>query len=83
MKTSHKRLFAKIFTNIMAVLLVLSYFASTVANEFAGQINSFLGISTTRTEHINGGSTEYARYYESAFQSVAELKEAGLAKVRW
>ena len=82
MKTSHKRLFAKIFTNIMAVLLVLSYFASTVANEFAGQINSFLGISTTRTEHINGGSTEYARYYESAFQSVAELKEAGLAKVR-
>lgn len=82
MKTSSSRLWKKIFTNIMAVLLVISYFAGTIANEFAGQINSFLGISTTRTEHADGGSGEYARYFDTAFQSVAELKEAGLAKVR-
>lgn len=82
MKSSHKRLWKKIFTNIMVVLLILSYFASAIANEFAGQINSFLGISTTRTEHLSGGSGEYARYYDSEFQSVAELKAAGLAKVR-
>ena len=82
MKPSKTRLWKKIFTNIMAVLMVLSYFAGTVANEFAGQINSFLGISTTRTEHAEGASDEYARYFDSAFQSVADLKAAGLAKVR-
>ena len=82
MKTSKNRLIKKIFTNIMAVLLVLSFFAGTIANEFAGQINSFLGITTTRTEHAEGTSGEYARYFDSAFQSVAELKAAGLAKVR-
>ena len=49
------KLWKKIFTNIMAVLLVVSFFAGTIANEFAGQINSFLGISTTRTEHTGEG----------------------------
>ena len=82
MKSSPKRLLKKIFTNVMVILLVLTFFASNIANGFAGQINSFLGISTTRTEHLEGGSGEYARYYDSEFQSVAELKEAGLAKVR-
>lgn len=76
------KLWKKIFTNIMAVLLVVSFFAGTIANEFAGQINSFLGISTTRTEHTGEGDGQYARYFESAFQSVADLKAAGLAKVR-
>lgn len=82
MKSKHKRLGKKIFTNIMAVLLVISYFAAGIANEFAGQINSFLGISTTRTEHLAGESDEYVRYFDSTFQSIAELKAAGLAKVR-
>lgn len=81
-KSSPGRLWKKIFTNIMAVLLVVSYFASTIAGEFAGQINSFLGISTTRMERLEGASDEYARYFESQYKSVAELKEAGLAKVR-
>ena len=76
------KLWKKIFTNIMAVLLVISFFAGNIANEFAGQINSFLGISTTRTEHTGEGDGQYARYFESAFQSVADLKAAGLAKVR-
>ncbi|MGM9537976.1 MAG: glycoside hydrolase family 3 C-terminal domain-containing protein [Candidatus Onthomonas sp.] len=82
MKKSNKRLWKKIFTNVMAALMIVSYFGSMIANEFAGQINSFLGISTTRTEQTDGGETEYARYYESDYQSVASLKEAGLAKVR-
>ncbi len=76
------KLWKKIFTNIMAVLLVISFFAGNIANEFAGQINSFLGISTTRTEHTGEGDAQYARYFESTFQSVADLKAAGLAKVR-
>ncbi len=82
MKSSPKRLLKKIFTNLMVILLVLTYFVANIANGFAGQINSFLGISTTRTEHLEGGNGEYARYYDSEFQSIAELKEAGLAKVR-
>lgn len=82
MKTSRSRLWKKIFTNIMAVLLVISFFAGTIANEFAGQINSFLGITTTRTEHSEGSTGEYARYFDTSFQTIAELKEAGLDKVR-
>ena len=76
------KLWKKIFTNIMAVLLVISFFAGNIASEFAGQINSFLGISTTRTEHTGEGDAQYARYFESTFQSIADLKAAGLAKVR-
>ncbi len=82
MKTSKQRLLKKIFTNVMAALFVISFFGNMIANEFAGQINSFLGISTTKTSQSDGADGEYARYYESAFSSVAELKEAGLAKVR-
>lgn len=85
MKSSTKRTLKKVFTNIMVILLVLVYFGNSVANEFAGQINSFLGISTSKMVSKDGGpvdTTAYARYYDSEFQSVAELKEAGLAKVR-
>lgn len=85
MRSSTKRTLKKVFTNIMVVLLVLVYFGNSVANEFAGQINSFLGISTSKMVKKDGSpvdDSEYPRYYESDYSSVAELKEAGLAKVR-
>lgn len=81
MKSSKKRLLKKVFTNIMVALLVLVYFGGSIANSFSGQINSFLGISTSKTVNT-GGDDSYVRYYESEFSSVADLKEAGLAKVR-
>lgn len=85
MKSSTKRTLKKVFTNIMVVLLVLVYFGNSIANEFAGQINSFLGISTSKMVNKDGSPVDenaYPRYYESEYKSVAELKEAGLAKVR-
>lgn len=82
MKTSKSRLPKKIFTNVMAILLAISVFGGTVAGEFAGQINSFLGISTTKTQHTSGEETDYARYFESEYENVAALKAAGLDKVR-
>ena len=85
MKSSTKRTLRKVFTNIMVVLLVLVYFGNSIANEFAGQINSFLGISTSKMVNKDGSPVDenaYPRYYESEYKSVAELKAAGLAKVR-
>lgn len=83
MKPSKKRTLEKVFTNIMVVLLVLVHFGNTVANEFAGQINSFLGITTFKTvSDSDADDSTYARYYDSEFTSVADLKEAGFAKVR-
>ena len=85
MKSSTKRTLKKVFTNIMVVLLVLVYFGNSIANEFAGQINSFLGISTSKMVNKDGSPVDenaYPRYYESEYKSVAELKAAGLAKVR-
>lgn len=75
----------KVFANIMVALLVLVYFGGTIANDFSGQINSFLGISTSKTISKDGGNIggdTYQRYYESEFSSIADLKAAGLAKVR-
>lgn len=83
MRASKKRLLKKIFANISIGLLILTYFGSSIAGQFSGQINSFLGVSTSKIVTTDGSSQdtgEYPRYYESAFQSVAELKAAGLAK---
>ena len=75
---SAKRLWKKIFANVSIGLLVLVFFGNTIAGQFAGQINSFLGTSTSKIVGQEDG--EYTRYYESQYTSVAELKEAGLAK---
>ena len=80
MKPSAKRLIKKIFANISIALLILVYFANSLAGQFSGQINSFLGTSTTQIVSTDGDDSEYARYYETAFDSVAALKAAGLAK---
>ena len=83
MRASKKRLLKKIFANISIGLLILIYFGNSIAGQFAGQINSFLGTSTSKIVTIDGASPDagtYPRYYESAFSSVADLKAAGLAK---
>ena len=75
-----KRLLEKILANISIALLILAYFANGLAGQFAGQINSFLGTSTSQIVSVDGSEIEYTRYYETSYSSVAALKAAGLAK---
>ena len=83
MSSTAKTTLKKVFLNLMAVLLAVSYVGNIIAQENAGQINSFLGISTSKTVYTGTGDpNEYVRYFESKFNSVAELKAAGLAKAR-
>lgn len=85
MKTPRKRLLKKIFANITVALLIVVYFASNIAGQFSGQINSFLGTSTSKLVSVDGSDLKdaaYTRYYESSFDSVAALKAAGLAKAQ-
>ena len=73
----------KILLNVSVALLAIFYMLNSIANENAGQINSALGIAATKTVYIGDGDpNEYPRYYASSYDSVAELKAAGLAKVR-
>ena len=74
------RTLRKVFANISIALLIIAYFGNTLAGSFSGQINSFLGTSTTKIEYLEGSSGEYPRYYDTVYNSVAELKAAGLAK---
>ncbi len=80
MKPSKKRVLKKIFANVMVGLLVLVTFLNSLAGQFSGQINGFLGISTSQI--VGGDDGEYVRYYESKFNSVADLKAAGLDKAK-
>ena len=80
MKSSH-RLLKKVLANVSVALLIVVYFGNNIAGSYAGQINSFLGTSTTKIVSTgDSDSDEYTRYYESVYSSIAELKEAGLAK---
>ena len=83
MKPSTKRTLKKVFLNISAALLTITYVGNLIAAENAGQINAFLGTSTSKTVKIDETLEEdYPRYFESTFQSIADLKAAGLAKVQ-
>ena len=84
MKPTAKRTLKKVFLNVTAGLLALVFTGSTIANECAGQINSTLGLATSKVVSTlpEGQTEEYARYFESAYSSLAELKAAGEAKVR-
>lgn len=79
-----KRTLKKVFLNIMCILCALVITGNVIAGECAGQINSALGTSTSKViSTLPEGETEdYARYYESAYASLADLKAAGEAKVR-
>ena len=83
MKPSTKRTLKKLFLNVSVALLTIAYVGNLIAVENAGQINAFLGTTSSKTVKIDETLEEdYPRYFESTFQSVAELKAAGLAKVQ-
>ncbi len=84
MKATTKRTLKKVFLNVTAILLALVVTGSTIANECAGQINSALGLATSKIVSTlpEGQTEEYTRYFKSAYNSLAELKAAGEAKVR-
>lgn len=80
---SRKTTLKKFFLNVTTALLAIVYTGNMIAVENAGAINSTLGLSTYKV--VSKGDSEdegYPRYYESEFESVADLKAAGLAKVR-
>lgn len=84
MKPSSKRTLKKAFLNITAGLCAIVFTGNVIAGECAGQINSALGTTTSKVvSTLAEGETEgYARYFESKYNSIAELKAAGEAKVR-
>lgn len=84
MKPSSKRTLKKAFLNITAGLCAIIFTGNVIAGECAGQINSALGTATSKVvSTLAEGETEgYARYFESKYNSIAELKAAGEAKVR-
>ena len=84
MKPSTRRTLKKVFLNVTAGLCAIVFTGNIVAGEIAGQINAALGTATSKVvSTLPEGETEgYARYFDSQFSSVAELKAAGEAKVR-
>ena len=84
MKPSTKRTLKKLFLNITSALFAVVLTGNVIAGENAGQINQFLGTKTSETiSTLPAGQEEtYARYFESKYSSIAELKAAGEAKVR-
>ncbi len=83
MKASKKRTLKKVFLNVTATLFAVIFTGNVIAGECAGQLNSALGTTTSKVVSTGEGEDEgYARYYESQYSSIAELKAAGEAKVR-
>ena len=84
MKPSTRRTLKKVFLNVTAGLFALIFTGNIIAGENAGQINQVLGTKTSMTvSTLPAGQEEgYARYFESGYSSIAELKAAGEAKVR-
>ena len=84
MKPSTKRTLKKLFLNISAALFCVVFTGNIIAGENAGQINQFMGTKTSKTiSTLPAGQEEgYARYFDSKYSSIAELKAAGEAKVR-
>lgn len=66
--------------NASAALLAVFYTGNMIALENAGAINSYLGTSTYEVVNAEDDDGTYARYYESEYSSVADLKEAGYDK---
>ena len=79
MKPSTRRTLKKLFLNVTAGLCAIVFTGNVIAGECAGQINSVLGTATSKVvSTLEEGEEEgYARYFESQFNSVAELKAAG------
>ncbi|MBQ8137307.1 MAG: glycoside hydrolase family 3 C-terminal domain-containing protein, partial [Clostridia bacterium] len=84
MKPSTKRTLKKVFLNVTTALFAVVFTGNVIAGENAGQINQVLGTVTSKTISTAPAGMEetYARYFESRYSSLAELKAAGEAKVR-
>ncbi len=84
MKPSTSRTLKKVFLNVTAGLFAVIFTGNVIAKENAGQINQFLNTVTSKTVSTAPAGTEesYARYFDSRFSSLAELKAAGEKKVR-
>ncbi len=84
MKASTRRTLKKLFLNLSAGLFCVVFTGNVIAGDNAGQINQFLGTKTSMTVSTlpEGQEETYARYFDSKFSSIAELKAAGEAKVR-
>ncbi len=84
MKPSTKRTLKKVFLNVAAGLFALVFTGNVIARENEGQINQALNTPTSKIVSTapEGVEEGYARYYESRFNSIKELKAAGEAKVR-
>lgn len=85
MKATTKRTLKKLFLNVTAGLAALVFTGNVIAGENMAELNKALGTVSSKivTELPAGVQDEgFVRYYQSKFNSVAELKEAGNAKVR-
>lgn len=85
MKSSKRRTLKKVFLNVCVFVLSIVYIGNVIANENAAQINSTLGIVTSKTVNKDGSPVnpdDFTRYYTSNFTSIKDLKQAGLEKVR-
>ena len=76
MKPSTKRTLKKLFLNVTSALFAVVLTGNIIAGENAGQINQFLGTKTSKTvSTLPAGQEEgYARYFDSKFSTIAELK---------
>ncbi|MBR5705812.1 MAG: glycoside hydrolase family 3 C-terminal domain-containing protein, partial [Deltaproteobacteria bacterium] len=84
MKPSTRRTLKKLFLNITSALFAVVLTGNVIAGENEGQVNQFFGTQTSKIiSTLPAGQEEtYARYFESKYSSIAELKAAGEAKVR-
>lgn len=87
MKASKSRTLKKVLLNIVAVLCVVMITGNMIATACEVQIHGFLGTEPTKYVLEDGtvvdpATMEYKRYFESQYNSVAELKAAGEALVR-
>lgn len=71
------KLLSKIICNVLAVLVGLLTVGGAIANANASAINSFLGVSTQKI--IKKGDTVPVNYYDTEYDSVAELRAASEA----
>lgn len=73
----------KVLLNLSLVLLGIFYLLNVIAGENAVQINTVLGIASTKKVYTGTGDpNQYPRYFDTKYKSVAELKAAGLSKAR-
>ncbi|MBO5328243.1 MAG: glycoside hydrolase family 3 C-terminal domain-containing protein [Clostridia bacterium] len=68
---------SKILINVFAVLFCLVIVGSSIANEWEGMVNSFLGINPTEVKEKENAEDVDTEYYKSNYSTIADLMEAG------